>query len=111
MDVGVQPESAAPSVEDIVESDLSSKAFWIFPEFQQGLGGALKQQVIHYPSVVPAQRVEDIRQCENAVVIGYWKQIFDSGRHPSVTGDIISARTMAVPAGIVSFFKVAACVT
>ncbi len=106
----MQPEFAAPGVEDTVEPDLGSKTLWILPEFQQGLGGAFKQQVIHYPPVEPAQRVEDIRQCENAVVIGHRKQIVDPGRHPSVTGDIVSTRTMAVSAGVVSFFKVAACV-
>ena len=61
-------------------------------------------------SILTVKRVEDIRQCENAVVIGHRKQIVDPGRHPSVTGDIVSTRTMAVPAGVVSFFKVAACV-
>jgi hypothetical protein len=54
--------------------------------------------------------IEDIGQGENAVVIGYRKQFVDYSRHPSAPGDIVTAWAVAVPAGVVSFFKMAACV-
>lgn len=40
----------------------------------------------------------------------YRKQFVDPGRHPSATGDVVTARAVAVPAGVVSFFQVPACV-
>ncbi len=108
MDVGMQPELAAPGVEDTVKSDLGTQAFWVFPELQQGLRGAFKQKVIHDPPVESAQGIEYTGQGENTVVIGHRQKIIDPSLNPSSPGDIIAARTVAVPAGVVSFFQVAA---
>jgi len=42
------------------------------------------------------------------VVIGYGQKIFDPGFNPSSPGDVIAARTVAVPAGVVTFRLMAA---
>lgn len=73
MDVGMQPQLAAPGVKNAVKADFGPQAFGILPEGQQGLGGVFEQEVVHDSSVEPAQGIEDIRQSENAVVIGYRK--------------------------------------
>jgi hypothetical protein len=44
------------------------------------------------------------------MVIGYRKQFIDPGRHPSAAGNVIAARAVAVPAGVVSLFQVPAII-
>jgi len=41
-------------------------------------------------------------------MIGYREQFFDPSRHPSTPGDVVAAGAVAVPAGVVSLFQVAA---
>jgi hypothetical protein len=106
----MEPQLAAPGMENTVKSNSGPQAFRILPEFQEGMRSAFKQQVIHDPSVESAQGIENIGQCENAVVIGDRKQFVNSGSHPFAPGDIVATWAMAVSAGVVSFFKMAACV-
>jgi len=73
MDVRMEPQLAAPSMENTVKSDPGSQALGILPELQQGCRSAFKQQVIHDPPVESAQGIEDIRQGENAMMIRYRK--------------------------------------
>jgi len=58
--------------------------------------------------IEPAQRVKYIRQSENAVMIGDRQQFVNPGRHPSAAGDVVTARAVAVSAGVVSLFQMAA---
>ena len=44
------------------------------------------------------------------MMIRYRKQFVDPGRHPFAPGDIVAAGAVTVPAGVISFFKMAACV-
>ena len=108
MDVGMQPELAAPGMKNAVKTDLGTQALGVFPELQQGLGGIFKQKVVHDPPIEPAQGIEHTGQGENTMVIGYRQKILDPGLNPSSSGDVIAARTMAVPTGVVSFFQMAA---
>lgn len=54
MDVGMEPQLAAPCVEDAIKPDPGPQSFGIFPELQQGLRGAFEQQVVHDPPVEAA---------------------------------------------------------
>ncbi len=76
MNMGMGPHLSAPGVQNTVKSNGCSQAFGVLTELQKGLGGVLKQQIIHYPSVVLAQGGELMRQRKNTMVIRYWQQIF-----------------------------------
>jgi hypothetical protein len=45
---------------------------------------------------------------KNTMVIGYRQKIIEPGINPSSLGSIIATRTMAIAAGVVSFFQMAA---
>jgi len=49
-----------------------------------------------------------MRQGKDTVVIGYRQEVTDPCVHPFLPGNIITAGTVAVPAGVVSFLQVAA---
>ncbi len=51
-----------------------------------------------------------MRQGKDTVVIQYRQQIFDSCLNPSFPGNMVTAGAVPVPAGVVSFFRVAASV-
>jgi len=67
----MRPHPATPGVEDTVKSNSGPQAFWVLSELQKGLGRILKQQVIHHPPVVSAQRIKFMGQGKNTMVIGY----------------------------------------
>jgi hypothetical protein len=67
-----------------------------------------EQQIIHHLSVIAAQAIELMRQGKDTVVVGYRQELTDPCVHPFLPGNIIAAGTVAVPAGVVCFFQVAA---
>lgn len=109
--MGMGPEFAAPGMKNAIESYGCSQAVGIIPKIQEGLGTAFKQQVIHDASVILAQRIEHMGQGKDTMVVGYRQQLADPCLNPSVPGNIIASGTMAVPAGIISFFQVTAGIT
>ena len=108
MHMGVRPEFSAPGVQNTVKPDGCTQSFWVAAEVQKGLGGFLKQQVVHDPPVILADGVELMRQGKDTVVIGHRQKVFDPCLNPFIPCDIVAARAVAVSAGIIAFFHVAA---
>jgi len=109
--MGMRPQLTAPGVQYPVESNGGAQSFRVMTEVQQGLGRLFKQQVIHDPSVILADRVELMRQGKDTMVIRYRQQIIQPGINPSSLGSIIATRTMTVTTGVIPFLHMTAGIT
>jgi len=108
MHMGMGPQFTSPGVEDAVKPDGGTQALGIMAKVQESLGGMFKQQIVHHLPVIAAQGVELMRQGKDTVVVGRRQEFVNPCFHPFLPGNIITAGTVAVPAGVVSFLQVAA---
>jgi hypothetical protein len=106
--MGMGPEFTSPGVQDAVKPDGGTQALGVVSKVQESSGGTLKQQIIHYLSVMAAQGVEHMGQRKDTVVIGYRQKFAEPCYHPFLPGNIIAAGAVAISAGVVSFLQVAA---
>jgi len=70
MDVNMVPEILAPCVQHKGDADLATNPFRVTTEGEQRLRGSLEQKVVQAARIALDQRVQDMRQSEDQVIIG-----------------------------------------
>ena len=100
MDVDVIAEILPPCMQHQGDADLAADPLWITAERQQRLRRRLEQQVIQAARIALDQRVQDMRQGEDQMVMGR-RQDFGAARlDPAFLGQSLAFRAMPIPTGM-----------
>ena len=111
VDVGMVLQPLAPRVQHHRAANGAAKALRIPRHLKQGLGGRLKQQVVHHAFVGERQARERLRHREDDVDVPDGQQFRFAGRHPRVAGSRETLRAMPVPTAVVREGRLRALVT
>ena len=101
MQMGVVREILPPSVQDRSKAKLSAEIFFVGGEFPQGFSGSLEQQVIHQGLILIKDRAQLLRHSEHDMEIAGIEQILFLFLNPTLFGESLALRAVAVAAGVV----------
>ena len=103
MEMDVVAELLIPGVQDRGESQLSAQAVLrIGGKLLKRPGDRLKEETVDEPWIVPRERVDLVRQCEDGVEVGHGQQLRPPLLEPLSLGQDLTLGTVAVAAGVVS---------
>ncbi len=101
----------APRVEDHQPADVATKALRIARDLEQGLGGGVKQQVVHHALVDERETGERLRHREDDVDVADWQELLLASRHPRVPRRGQTLRAMPIATAVVREGRLRALVT
>ena len=91
----------APRVEHHQPANGATQALRIARDLEQGVGGRLKQQVVHHALVDERETGERLRDREDDVDVADRQQLLLASRHPGVPRRGQTLRAMSITAAVV----------
>ena len=95
-------EILAPGVKHHRDPDLAPEPLGISTEGLQGLRGRLKQEVVDHLWISLGERVDLVGQGEDQMEIGHRQELCTACLDPTLLGQRLALRAMAVAAGVVT---------
>ena len=101
----------APRVEDHQPADVATEALRIARDLAHGLGGGVKEQVVHHALVDERETRERLRHREDEVDVADREQLLLARRHPRVPRRGQTLRAMSIATAVVREGRLRALVT
>ena len=111
VDVGMVLQPLAPRVEHHQPANVATQALRIARDLAQGLGGRLKQQVVHHALVDERETGERLRHREDDVDVADREQLLLASGHPRVPRRGQTLRAMPIATAVVREGRLRALVT